>query len=120
MFEEMTEQFQKSLNPVNEMIGNNAKLMVKLAQQQTKLFTDVVNESVTYTKNLSEQTDLLSVFNVQKAFVENVWDKMVSASEDTNKLFSEVQETAGETMKPFFQPRKSAADSPPNKDKVKE
>lgn len=111
MFDKMTEQFQNSLKPVNEMMANNAKVLVQLAEQQTKLFTDVMNESVAYTKTLSAQKDMPGVFDAQKAFVSNVQNKMVSASEEASKLFSEVQATAGETVKPFFNQAKPAAKS---------
>ncbi len=109
MLDKMTEQFQSSMNPINDLLAKNAKALVQLAEQQTRLFTEIVSDSVAYTKALSEQKDLTGVLDVQKAFMGNIQEKITSASEDTSKLFAEVQATASDAVKPLFNKEKPAA-----------
>lgn len=109
MIEKMTEQFENTMKPVNAMFASNAKVLEQLAQQQTKLFSDVINESIAYTETLGAQKDVIGMFEVQKSFVENVQLKMVNATKEAQSLFADAQEKTGATVKEFFENGQKAA-----------
>ncbi|EGG99053.1 putative granule-associated protein [gamma proteobacterium IMCC2047] len=109
MFEKMTEQFENTMKPVNSMFATNAKVLEQLAQQQTKLFSDVLNDSIAYTETLGAQKDVIGMFEAQKSFVESVQVKMVNATKDAQNLFADVQEKTGATVKEFFENGQKAA-----------
>lgn len=110
MFNQMTEQFEKTMKPVNALFAANAKVLEQLAQQQTKLFTDVLNDSVAYSETLGVQKDMAGAFEVQKSFIEGVQVKMINASKEAQVLLTEAQEKAGASIKEFWaQEQKTAA-----------
>ncbi len=102
MFTQITEQFEKSIKPVNALVANNAKVLEQLAQQQTKLFTEVLNDSVAYTETLAAQKDVTAAFEVQKSFIEGVQVKLVNATKEAQNLFTDAQEKSSVALKAFF------------------
>lgn len=102
MFDQMTEQFEKTMKPVNAMFAANAKVLEQLAQQQTKLFTDVLSDSVAYTETLGTQKDVTGAFEVQKTFIEGVQVKMINATKEAQTLLTDAQEKAGASIKEFW------------------
>lgn len=102
MFDQLTEQFEKTMKPVNALFAANAKVLEQLAQQQTKLFTDVLSDSVAYTETLGSQKDAAGLFEVQKSFVEGVQVKMVNATKEAQSLITDAQEKSSATMKEVF------------------
>lgn len=102
MFDKVAEQFQNSFKPVSDIVSVNAKAMEKLAQQQTSLFTGVLNDSVAYAEGLSGQKDVAGIVEAQKAYAEGVQEKMVSAAKDAYAVMTETQEKLGEVMKGAF------------------
>ncbi len=102
MFDQLTEQFEKTMKPVNAMFAANAKVLEQLAQQQTKLFTDVLSDSVAYTETLGSQKDAAGLFEVQKSFVEGVQVKMVNATKEAQNLFTDAQEKSSVALKAIF------------------
>ena len=112
MFTQITEQFENSLKPVNALVANNAKVLEQLAQQQTKLFTDVLNDSVAHTETLGAQKDVTAAFEVQKSFIEGVQVKLVNASKEAQNLFTDAQEKSSAAVQEFFaqaQPKAATA-----------
>lgn len=99
MFDKMTEQFQNSFKPVSELVAINAAAMEKLANQQTALFTGVLNDSVAYAEGLANQQDISAVVEAQKSFAEGVQEKVVCAAKDAYEVMAETQEKAGELLK---------------------
>ena len=102
MFDQITEQFENSLKPVNTLFANNAKVLEQLAAQQTKLFTDVLNDSVAYTKTLAAQKDVAASLEVQKAFVASVQVKLESASKEAQSLFADAQAKSKTALEEIF------------------
>ena len=102
MFTQITEQFEKSMKPVNTLFANNAKVLEQLAAQQTKLFTDVLNDSVAYTETLAAQKDVTATFEVQKAFVEGVQVKLENASKEALNLFADAQAKSKTALEEIF------------------
>ena len=103
------DQFQNSFKPVSELFAVNVKAMEQLAQQQTALFTGVLNDGVAYAEGLSAQKDIAGIVEAQKAYVEGVQEKVVAAAKDTYAVLTETQEKAGEVLKGAFVQAKEAA-----------
>ena len=109
MFEDVTEQFGKTLKPYNTLFAVNAKVLEKLVKQQTKLFTDVLNDSVAYTQALSNQKDPFSVFETQKSYVESIQVKVANATKYTQSILTDAQEETGASFKEFWAQSQQAA-----------
>ena len=49
MYDQMTEQFKESMKPVKDMMEINVKTMEALAEKQTSVFTEALEDSMAYT-----------------------------------------------------------------------
>ncbi len=96
------EQFQNAFKPVNALVAVNAKALEQLAQQQTALFTGLLNDGVAYAESLSGQKDVAGIVESQKAYAEGVQEKVVAAAKDAYTVLNETQEKAGEVLKGAF------------------
>lgn len=102
MFDQFTEQFQNSFAPVNELVNVNVKAAEQLAQQQAALFTGMLNEGVAHAQSLANQKDVAAVVEAQKAYAENVQEKVVAAAKDAYGVVTNAQEKTGELLKGSF------------------
>ena len=109
MYEKFSTQLQSSLKPATELFAINAKAMEQLAQQQTGLFTSLLNDNVALAKTISTQSNLMGAIEVQKAYAENVQGKLVSAAKEAAGVISKSQEEAGEIFKGAFEQAKDLA-----------
>jgi phasin family protein len=92
MFDQMTQQFEKSFAPVNELVNVNVKVAEQLAQQQAALFTGMLNDGVAHAQKLSAQKDVAAVVEAQKAYAEDVQEKVVTAAKDAYAVVTKAQE----------------------------
>ncbi|SMF08277.1 phasin family protein [Alteromonadaceae bacterium Bs31] len=99
MLDKMFEQAQNAFKPVNELYTLNTKVLEELADKQKELFTDMVNESMTFAKELGSQKDFSGVYQTQKSYLEGVQNKWVNASTEVYELLTTSQEKAGEVIK---------------------
>lgn len=99
MYDQMTAQFKKSMKPMNDMMEINVKTMEALAQKQTSIFTEALQDSMAYTKSITSQTDLPGVIQVQKEFSEDFQAKMIEASKDVYTILTEAQDKAAQIFK---------------------
>jgi phasin family protein len=99
MFEQLTEQFQSALKPANSLLAVNIQTFEKLTQQNTALVTGLVNDTMSYTKSLSDKKDLNGFMEAQKSFLEDLQEKFTAATKDTYGIISEAQEQAAEMFK---------------------
>ncbi len=102
MFDQYTEQFQNSLQPVNTLLAANVKAVEKLAEVQTELFTGVLEDSVACMQGLCAKRDIAGVIEAQKTYAESVQEKMVSDVQDTCSVFAVDQEQVGEVLQGAF------------------
>lgn len=102
MFEQFTEQFQSAMKPANNLMAVNIQAFEKLAQQNTSLLTEVVNDTMTFTKGLASQKDLNGFINAQKAFTEELQSKFASAAKDMYSVLTETQEQTADMYKEAF------------------
>ena len=98
----MTEQFKESMKPVKDMMEINVKTMEALAEKQTSVFTEALEDSMAYTKSITSQTDLPGVMKVQKEFSEDFQAKMIEASKDVYAVLTEAQDKAAEIFKAAY------------------
>ncbi len=102
MFDQITEQFQKTMKPVSELAAINVKATEQLMQQQTNLFTGMMNDGMSFAQNLSGQKDVAAAMEAQKSFTEGTQEKLVSAAKDAYAVITETQEKASEVLKGAF------------------
>lgn len=102
MFNDFAEQFQRSFQPMSEMAAVNAKAMEILAEQQTSLFTAILNDGVACAKGLNGEYDLTTVMEAQKSYAEGVQQKMADTAKEAYSVLAETQEKLGELMSGAF------------------
>ncbi len=99
MFEKFVEQTQNAFKPMSEIMALNVKAMEQLVDKQSTLVTGVMNDGVTYAKDVVAQKDVAGIYQAQKNYVEGVQEKMVSATKDVYSVMTEAQEKVGDLMK---------------------
>ena len=110
MLDKVTEQFETSLKPYNELVAINTQALEQLTQQQTELFTSNLKQGLAYAQDLSAKKDLADVIESQKAFAESMQEKLTSAAKDAYAVITKAQEQSGKIMKgAFAQVQESAA-----------
>jgi phasin family protein len=109
MFDQMNEQIQKSMKPVTELASFNAKALEQLASQQNALFSTLLNDGVSFSQGLSEQKDVNTLVEAQKAYVEGIQEKVVAAAKEAYDVISSAQEKAGEVLKTAVEEAQASA-----------
>jgi len=94
MYEKLIEQAQNAAKPMSELFTINTKAFEALAEKQTNLVKDIMNESVSYVKDVSSQKDFAGIYEKQKTFAEGMQEKLVGASKDAYAVISGAQEEA--------------------------
>ena len=111
MFEQITEQYQKSMKPMSELAGINAKVCEQLLQKQTGLLTRMIKDCVNYAQSAGHPEDVSGTMEAQKTYVESLQDNIVTTTKDTYAVITEAQEKVGELMKGVFtEAKESVAD----------
>ncbi|MDX2367236.1 MAG: TIGR01841 family phasin [Colwellia sp.] len=112
MFTQLTEQFttaMKSLNnvdqfsaamkPFNTLVEINTKTVEQLINQQAELITTIMNDSVAQTQALSEQTDLATAIESQKAFTEALQAKVSASAKEAYDVVNKTSEEVTSLVK---------------------
>lgn len=99
MFDKIFEQSQNTFKPANELMALTTKAFEEAAEKQKTFFSELVNDNMAFMKELSSQKDFSGVYQAQKTYLQNIQDKMVSASTDAYEVFSANQEKATEVLK---------------------
>jgi len=105
MFTQLTEQFTTAMNslnnanqfseamkPYNTLVEINTKTVEQLINQQAALITTIMNDSVAQTKALSEQTDLATAIEAQKAFTEELQAKVSASAKEAYEVVNKTSE----------------------------
>ncbi len=114
MYDKVNEQFQKSLQPVTELVSINAKVLETLAQQQNSLFSSLLNQSVEFTSEVAEKKDLEGLVEAQKGYAEALQDKMTTAAKEAYDVITGAQEKAGDVMKSAIEDAQAAVTAAAN------
>ncbi len=99
MLDKFFEQSQNAMRPVSDLAAINTKALEQIFDKQKALFNDMWNDSVTYAKELSAQKDFSGVYQTQKAYLESVQERLMSASTDAYEIFTSTQEKASDVLK---------------------
>lgn len=99
MYDKMFEQTQTVVQPLNELMTMNAKMLQQAAEKQSAFLKDVMTDSMAYAKELGSQKDYSGIYQTQKAFMENMQEKWIAASTEAYEAFTSNQEKVGEMFK---------------------
>jgi phasin family protein len=99
MLDKFFEQTQNAMRPMNELASINTKAMEQLFDKQKALFNDMWNDGMNFAKELSSQKDFSGVYQTQKAYLESVQERLMSASTDAYEIFTNTQEKASDVLK---------------------
>ena len=99
MLEQMTEKFQTAMKPVTELATLNMNTMQQLAEKQNSLFSTLMSDGMSFVETASQQKDLMSLAEAQKAYLESMQEKMTESAKSSYTLITETQQKAGEMMK---------------------
>lgn len=99
MYEKMSEQAQASLKPVNDLMALNSNFMQEAAEKHRMFFTDMLNDGLTFTKDLGSQKDFSGVYQAQKSYLEGVQERVLNASTDAYEFLNNMQERTGDVIK---------------------
>jgi len=88
----IADQFSTSMKPFNSLVEINTKSVETLINQQAELITTIMNDSVAQTKALSEQTDLATAIEAQKAFTEALQAKVSASAKDAYDVVNKTSE----------------------------
>lgn len=99
MYEKFFEQAQNAMKPFNDMMTLNTKIMEEMGEKQKAFMTEMMNDSMTFAKELSSQKDYSGVYQTQKAYLEGLQEKWIAASTDAYELMTANQEKVGEMIK---------------------
>lgn len=99
MLDKIFEQSQNTMRPMNELASINTKAMEQLFDKQKALFNDMWNDGIACAKELSTQKDFSGIYQTQKAYLESVQERLMSASTETYEILTSTQEKASDVLK---------------------
>lgn len=96
MIDEVNAQLQKSLQPMLELVSANTLALEQLVSQQSALLTRLFEDSVSFTQEVAESRGFDNLLQVQKAYTEEVQQKIAAAAKDIYQVISQAQEKTGQ------------------------
>ncbi|MDT0582286.1 MULTISPECIES: phasin family protein [Alteromonadaceae] len=99
MLEQMNEQLKESMKPVTELATLNMSTLQALAEKQNALFSTLLSGGVSFAETASQQKDVMSLAETQKAYLESLQETVTDAAKETYTIVSGAQAKAGEMMK---------------------
>lgn len=99
MLDKMNEQLKETMKPVTELATLNMATLQELAEKQNALFSTLLSSGVAFAETASQQKDITSLAEAQKAYLETLQETVTQAAKDTYTLVSSTQTKAGEMMK---------------------
>jgi phasin family protein len=99
MLEQMTEKFQSAMKPATELATLNMSTMQTLAEKQNSLFSTLLSDGMSFVETVSQQKDVMSLAEAQKAYFEGVSEKVTESAKSSYEVITEAQQKAGEMMK---------------------
>tara|TARA_B100002049_G_scaffold228648_1_gene203367 strand:- start:271 stop:618 length:348 start_codon:yes stop_codon:yes gene_type:complete len=99
MFEQMNEQFKNAMKPMTDLASLNINTMQELAEKQNALYSSLLSENMAYFEKLTQQKDVMTAAETQRAYIESVQEKVADTMKSSYTLVSEAQQKAGEMFK---------------------
>ncbi len=99
MLDKMNEQLKDSMKPVTELATLNLNTLQELAEKQNALFSTLLSGGVSFAETASQQKDVMSLAEAQKAYLESLQETVTAAAKETYTLVSGAQAKAGEMIK---------------------
>ena len=99
MLEQINDQLKESMKPVTELATLNLNTLQELAEKQNALFTTLLSGGVSFAETASQQKDVMSLAEAQKAYLESLQETVTAAAKETYTLVSSAQAKAGEMIK---------------------
>ncbi|MEG3765838.1 phasin family protein [Alteromonas sp. 14N.309.X.WAT.G.H12] len=99
MFEQMNEQMKTAMKPVTDLATLNMSTMQDLAEKQNALYKSLLSEGMSYFEKASQQKDLMSLAETNKAYVESMQETMADVAKSSYAVITEAQQKAGEMLK---------------------
>lgn len=99
MLEQMNEQLKASMKPVTELATLNMSTLQSLAEKQNALFSTLLSSGVSFAETASQQKDVMSLAETQKAYLESLQETVTNSAKETYTIVSEAQTKAAEMMK---------------------
>ena len=99
MYDKFFEQAHNAMRPMTELLSFNAKVMQQAAEKQNSFVKELIEDGVSYAKEMSAQKDYSGVFQTQKSYLEGVQAKWIAASTDAYEMMTATQEKMGEVLK---------------------
>lgn len=101
MFEQFNEQMKTAMKPVSDLAALNLTTMQDLAEKQNTLLSTLLSDSMAFVEKASQQKDVMSLAEAQKAYFEGFQETVTDAAKTNYTIISEAQQKAGEMMKGF-------------------
>lgn len=98
MYDQITEQLQKSLKPVTDLTNINVKTLETLAEKQQDLFKTLLDTSTAYTQNAASNSDVGAAIEAQKAYAQTLQDTIISAAQDAYGVIASAQEESSKIL----------------------
>jgi hypothetical protein len=99
MLDQMNEQLKETMKPVTELATLNMSTLQALAEKQNALFSTLLSGGVSFAESASQQKDVTSLAEAQKAYLEGLQQTVTEAAKETYALVSGAQTQATEMMK---------------------
>lgn len=99
MLEQMNEQLKETMKPVTDLATLNMSTLQALAEKQNALFSTLLSGGVSFAESASQQKDITSLAEAQKAYLEGLQQTVTEAAKETYTLVSGAQAKAGEMIK---------------------
>jgi phasin family protein len=99
MYDKFFEQAQTAMKPMTELMTFNAKLMEDVAEKQKSFVTDIIEDGMSFAKEMSAQKDYSGVYQTQKAYLEGMQAKWIAASTEAYEMMTSTQEKMSDVIK---------------------
>ncbi len=98
MYDQITEQLQKTLKPVTDLTNINVKTLEVLAEKQQNLFKTLLDSSTQFTQTAASNTDVNAAVEAQKAYAQTLQETIIAAAQDAYGVISSAQEESGKIL----------------------
>jgi|GEM_PF-1494489 len=98
MYEKMYQQAESLLKPFGDIMSLNFEVMDAIREKQADFLSGMLLDSIEHVKDLSGQTSLELICEVQKKYWESVQEKVSANTQDSYTLLSDSQEKLGEVI----------------------
>ncbi len=109
MFDNIFEQVQTATKPMTELVTFGTETAEQLFKKQSEFTSEVVADSVEFTKGVLAQKDVNGVIELQKSFLESMQEKATANGKELYDELTEVQEKSSELWKDMFSKAGEAA-----------